>query len=115
MVGGARGACAWAGWADADWASPEGAAATGCGFCGVGADCWATAVTDTASRAKTIQFVFIVLLINFRITIVSKVSVRELKYHVHDCSRSHGLPIFCGWLETHLVRRCDRGFIQPMA
>src|SRR5205807_9107741 len=36
---------------------PGWVAATGCGFCGADAGCWATAVMVTASRAKMIQFI----------------------------------------------------------
>ena len=67
VVGGARFDCA-----SPDCPGLGCAAATGCGFCGADAGCWATAVIVTASRAKIIQFIFI-WFITFRITLISKV------------------------------------------
>src|SRR5271157_4791058 len=108
VVGGARLVWAWLGCAAA---GPGCVAATGCEFCGADAGCWATAVMVTASRAKTIQFMLLInVLINFRMTLVSKVSIRQLKYHVHNCCRIHCLPVLRGRFEPHLVSGSYGGF-----
>jgi hypothetical protein len=59
--------------------------------------------------------VHIHMFITFRITLISKVSIRQLKYHVHNCCRIHRLPVSRGRLETHLVGGGDGGFVKSMA
>src|ERR1035441_10418412 len=41
-------------------------------------------------------------------------SICQLKYHVHDRRRIHGLPVSRGRLEAHLVGGGYGGFIEPM-
>jgi hypothetical protein len=66
----------------------------------------------TVAKARTIHFI---LLATFRITLVSKVSIRQLEHHVYDRRRIDCLPIARGGLKMHFVCGVDGGFIQAMA
>jgi hypothetical protein len=84
----------------------------------------------TASTVKTIQFLLFMNVSpefnfspnfsvgfssDFRITLVSQVSIRHLKNDVHDGCRIHRLPVSRSWFEPHLVRGRQGSFIEPMA
>jgi hypothetical protein len=53
--------------------------------------------------------------VTIRITLISKVSIRQLKYHVHNCCRIDCLAVSKSGFKPHLVCGRHSSLIESMA